>query len=55
MRFSQKPIVILGASLVFPPAGLILLWLRKGTSVFRNPEGPGVGVRQLLEVATPLR
>jgi ribulose-phosphate 3-epimerase len=26
-----------------------------GTSVFRDPEGPGDGVRRLLEVATPLR
>lgn len=26
-----------------------------GTSVFRDPEGPGHGVRQLLEVAAPLR
>jgi outer membrane protein assembly factor BamB len=36
MRFSQKPIVILAASLVLPPVGLILLWLRQGTSVFRK-------------------
>src|ERR1039458_9557990 len=36
MRFSQKPIVILAASLILPPAGLILLWLRQGTSVFRK-------------------
>ena len=36
MRFSQKPTVILAASLVLPPAGLILLWLRHGTSVFRK-------------------
>ena len=39
MRFSQKPIVILGASLVFPPAGLILLWMRQGTSVLRKSLG----------------
>ena len=39
MRFSQKPIVILAASLVLPPAGLVLLWLRKGTSVFRKGLG----------------
>src|ERR1035441_10970057 len=36
MRFSQKPIVILAASLVLPPAGLVLLWLRQGTGVFRK-------------------
>ena len=36
MRFSQKPLVILAASLLLPPAGLILLWLRRGTSVFRK-------------------
>jgi outer membrane protein assembly factor BamB len=36
MRFSQKPLVILAASLVLPPAGLILLWLHKGTGVFRK-------------------
>src|ERR1039458_2800826 len=39
MRFSQRPIVILGASLVFPPAGLILLWMRQGTSVLRKSLG----------------
>src|SRR5665811_2385847 len=39
MRLSQKPIVILAASLILPPAGLILLWLRKGTSVFRKSLG----------------
>ena len=36
MRFSQRPIVILAASLILPPVGLILLWLRHGTSVFRK-------------------
>ena len=36
MRFSQKPIVILAASVILPPAGLILLWLRQGPSVFRK-------------------
>jgi outer membrane protein assembly factor BamB len=36
MRFSQKPIVILAASLILPPAGLVLLWLRQGTGVFRK-------------------
>src|ERR1035437_64949 len=36
MRSSQKPIVILAAALVLPPAGLILLWLRRGTPVFRK-------------------
>ena len=36
MRFSQKPIVILAASLVLPPVGLLLLWLRRGTSIFRK-------------------
>jgi outer membrane protein assembly factor BamB len=36
MRFSQKPLVILAASLVLPPAGLVLLWLRQGTGVFRK-------------------
>src|ERR1035438_7918067 len=36
MRFSQKPTVIIAASLILPPAGLILLWLRQGTSVFRK-------------------
>src|ERR1035437_1967338 len=39
MRLSQRPIVILAASLVLPPAGLVLLWLRKGTSVFRKSLG----------------
>jgi outer membrane protein assembly factor BamB len=39
MRSSQKSIVILAASLILPPAGLILLWLRKGTSVFRKSLG----------------
>ena len=36
MRFSQKPIVILAASLVLPPVGLLLLWLRRGTSISRK-------------------
>src|ERR1019366_169518 len=36
MRFSQRPIVILAGSLILPPVGLILLWLRHGTSVFRK-------------------
>src|ERR1039458_4505034 len=36
MRFSSKPIVILAASLILPPAGLILLWLRRGTTVLRK-------------------
>jgi outer membrane protein assembly factor BamB len=36
MRFSQKPIVIAAASLILPPVGLILLWMRKGTGVFRK-------------------
>jgi outer membrane protein assembly factor BamB len=36
MRFSQQPIVILAASLLLPPAGLVLLWLRQGTGVFRK-------------------
>ena len=36
MRFSQKPLVILAASLILPPAGLILLWLRRGTTVLRK-------------------
>ena len=39
MRFSQKPIVVLAASLTLPPAGLVLLWVRKGTSVFRKSLG----------------
>ena len=39
MRFSQKPAIILAASLIFPPAGLTLLWLRKGTSAFRKSLG----------------
>src|ERR1035437_7287924 len=39
MRSSQKSIVIRAASLILPPAGLILLWLRKGTSVFRKSLG----------------
>jgi len=39
MRFSQKPIVVLAASLTLPPAGLVLLWMRKGTSVFRKSLG----------------
>ena len=39
MRFSQKSIVILAASLILPPAGLILLWLRRDTSVFRKSLG----------------
>jgi outer membrane protein assembly factor BamB len=51
MRFSQKPSVILAASLLLPPAGLILLWLRKGASVFRKILGSlaivVVGVAQL--------
>src|SRR5271157_612583 len=36
MRFSQKPTVILAASLILPPAGLILLWLRRGTTILRK-------------------
>ena len=36
MRFSQKPIVILAASLILPPAGLVLLWMRKGTGIFKK-------------------
>jgi outer membrane protein assembly factor BamB len=36
MRFSQRPIVILAASLILPPAGLILLWMRPGTSLLRK-------------------
>lgn len=36
MSFSQRPITILVASLILPPAGLILLWLRKGTSVLKK-------------------
>jgi outer membrane protein assembly factor BamB len=36
MRFSQKSTVILAASLILPPAGLILLWFREGTSVLRK-------------------
>jgi outer membrane protein assembly factor BamB len=39
MRFSQKPSVILAASLTLPPAGLILLWMHRGTSVFRKSLG----------------
>ena len=39
MRLSQKPIVILVVALILPPAGLILLWLRKGASVFRKSLG----------------
>src|ERR1017187_739193 len=39
MRLSQNPIVILAASLILPPAGLILLWLRKGASVLRKSLG----------------
>ena len=34
MRSSQKLIVTLVAALILPPVGLILLWLRQGTSVF---------------------
>jgi len=39
MRISQKPMVILAASLVLPPAGLVLLWMRQGTSIFRKSLG----------------
>jgi outer membrane protein assembly factor BamB len=39
MRFSQKSTVILAVSLILPPAGLILLWLRQGTSVWRKSLG----------------
>ena len=31
--------VVLAASLILPPAGLVLLWLRKGTTVFRKSLG----------------
>jgi len=51
MRFSQKASVILAASLILPPAGLILLWLRKGTPVLRKSLGSlaiiTLGVAQL--------
>ncbi|HEV3201027.1 MAG TPA: PQQ-binding-like beta-propeller repeat protein [Bryobacteraceae bacterium] len=50
-RFSQRPIVTLAAALILPPAGLILLWFREGTSVFRKVLGSlaivVVGVAQL--------
>ena len=36
MRYSRKPLAILAASVVLPPAGLILLWLRRGTPVLRK-------------------
>ena len=36
MRFSEKPIVILAASLILPPVGLVLLWLRQGTALWRK-------------------
>jgi outer membrane protein assembly factor BamB len=36
VRFSQKPNVILAASLILPPAGLILLWLRRDTTLPRK-------------------
>jgi outer membrane protein assembly factor BamB len=31
-----RPVVVLAASLVFPPAGLVLLWMRKGTGVLKK-------------------
>jgi outer membrane protein assembly factor BamB len=36
VRFSQKPAVILATSLIFPPIGLVLLWLYKGASIRRK-------------------
>jgi outer membrane protein assembly factor BamB len=36
MRFSQKPIVIAAAALILPVAGLILLWMRRGTSAIKK-------------------
>jgi outer membrane protein assembly factor BamB len=36
MPFYQKPLVILAASLILPPAGLVLLWLRKSLSVLKK-------------------
>ena len=51
MRFSQRSTVILAAALILPPVGLILLWLRKGTSVVRKTLGSLaivlVGIAQL--------
>ncbi len=36
MRISQKSMVTLAAALILPPVGLVLLWLRAGTSVVRK-------------------
>jgi outer membrane protein assembly factor BamB len=36
MSFYRKPLFIVAASLILPPAGLVLLWLRRETSGFRK-------------------
>jgi outer membrane protein assembly factor BamB len=36
MPLYLKPLVILAASIVFPPAGLILLWMRTGTRAWKK-------------------
>jgi outer membrane protein assembly factor BamB len=36
MPFYQKPLVIIVASLVFPPAGLVLLWIRGRTGILKK-------------------
>ena len=36
MRYAQRPLAILAATVVFPPAGLVLLWMRQGTSILRK-------------------
>ncbi len=36
MPFYQKPLVILAAALILPPAGMVLLWLRKGVSILKK-------------------
>ena len=39
MPFYQRPLVILAAALILPPAGLVLLWLRKGVSILKKSFG----------------
>src|ERR1039457_3980033 len=36
MPFYQNSLVILAAALILPPAGLVLLWLRKSLSILKK-------------------